>query len=393
MSRGRTALIGGLMVMLGPISLTAYTPAMPALAAEFGASPARLGATITFYFLGYCVAQLVAGPLSDGFGRRPVAIGFFALYSLGSLGCLLSGTVGQLILFRALQGIGAAAGPAISRAIVRDQFEGMAAVRLMNLMGMILAIGPAVSPTLGGQVLVFFGWHWIFMIMLLFGLLLLVMLLFATTETNANRDPAMLRPGRVVASYIELAASRAFMRPALMLCLSIGGLYVCAPLLPFVMIDQLGLTPFEYGLSMLIQTSCYVLGSLAAARLLRRMSEQGMLTTGLVIVLIAAAGVALLPRLLPLSLPVILGPVGIWAFGVALLIPVLTTQAMAGFPRMAGTASALAGCLQIGGGLVGATLAGALFASPLTAFTTVLPAMAVLNLCTYLILRPRRRQS
>ena len=391
MSRGRTMVICALMVMLGPISLALYTPAMPTLAAEFATSPARLGTTITVYFFGYCMAQLVAGPLSDAYGRRPVAIGFFALYSLGSLGCLLSGTVGQLIAFRALQGVGAAAGPAISRALVRDQFEGAAAVRLMNLIGLMLAVGPAIAPTLGGQILALFGWHWIFLGMLLFGVAVLLLLCFATVETNRNRDPALLQPGRIVGSYSHLLASRAFMRPALMLGFSVGGIYVCTPLLPFVLITEVGLTPGQFGLVMLAQTGSYMAGSLVTARLLRTMSERNILVTGLAIVLLSALGFALLPRFFPPSLVVVMAPVAIWAFSVALLVPILTTQALAGFAHMAGTASALAGCLQIGAGLVGAALAGALFAEPLTALTTIVPMMAVLNLATYLGLRPPRR--
>ncbi|MBE9603852.1 multidrug effflux MFS transporter [Acetobacteraceae bacterium H6797] len=393
MTAGRTAFIGALIIALGPMSLSLYGPAMPTLAEYFQTTPAVLNLTITVYFLGYAFAQLLCGPLSDGYGRRPVALGFFALYTAGSVVALFATDITVLMIGRAMQGIGVAAGAAISRAFVRDQFQGASAARIMNLMGTMLAIGPALAPTIGGLILGLFGWHWIFLVMVVYGVVVLAVLGFATAETNPRADPALVQPVRIVANYGRLLREPEFMRPALMLGLSVGGIYTLSPLLPFVMIGEVGLSPAAFGLAMMMQSLSYLLGSLLTGRLLKRMGEASILRMGLCVVVVSALCFAIGLRVFPASLPTVMGPVALWAFGIAMLTPVLTTAALAPFGKIAGSASALAGCMQIGGGLVGSAVAAALFSDPLMAVATMLPALAVLNVATYLLLRKPRVRS
>ena len=124
MSERRVGLIGGLLTAIGPISMALYTPAMPAIVEAFGTTEAMVKLTLTLYFGGFAGAQLVAGPLSDALGRRAVTYGFMGIYCAGSLAALLAPSVGLLMLARFVQGVGASAGVAISRALVRDLFEG-----------------------------------------------------------------------------------------------------------------------------------------------------------------------------------------------------------------------------------------------------------------------------
>jgi DHA1 family bicyclomycin/chloramphenicol resistance-like MFS transporter len=179
MSERRVGLIGGLMTAIGPISMALYTPAMPEIVRAFGTTEAMVKLTLTLYFGGFACAQLVAGPLSDALGRRPVTYAFMGVYCAGSLAALLAPNVGLLMLARFVQGIGASAGVAISRALVRDLFQGERSARIMNLIGIILAAGPAVAPTIGGVLLVAAGWRAIFVVMAGFGLT--VMLVTATS--------------------------------------------------------------------------------------------------------------------------------------------------------------------------------------------------------------------
>jgi len=390
MSELRVAMIGALMVTLGPISLAMYTPAMPTLVSAFGTTPAMVKMTITVFFLGYAVSQLACGPLSDAFGRRPVALGFFSIYVLGSLAAMLAPSISWLIAGRALQGVGCAAGIAISRAIVRDQYSGQASARIMNLIGTMLAIGPAVSPSLGGLILGAAGWHPIFVAMAVYGTALLALLAFAVPETNRAPDRSRAAPGGIAASYVRLLGDRDFMRSSLALGGALGGLYTLSALLPFVLIGDVGLTPAQFGLAMLLQTGSFLTGTLVAGQLLKRMSASAMVPLGIGLVLLGALGFALALRLAPLSTLVVMAPVGLWAFGLALLMPGCTTSALAGFPHMAGAASALMGFMQIGGGFIGALVA-ALFPSPLLALTTILPAMALVAAGAHLLLRPSRR--
>lgn len=388
MSELRVALIGALMVMLGPISLAMYTPAMPTLVSAFDTTPATVKLTLTVFFLGFAFSQLACGPLSDAFGRRPVALAFFGIYMAGALVATWAPTMGWLILGRALQGVGCAAGIAISRAIVRDQYTGQTSAHIMNLIGTMLAIGPAVSPTLGGVILGAAGWHMIFVAMAVYGAALLVLLAFFVPETNAARDSSLASPVGIAKSYARLLSDRTFMRASVALGGGLGAIYTLTALLPFVLIQQVGLTPTQFGLAMLAQTGSFMCGTLIAGRLLKRMGAAEMVPIGLVLVLAGAAGLGIGLRLWPPSTLTVMAPIGLWACGIAMLLPGCTTAALAGFPTIAGAASALMGFMQIGGGFLGTALA-VLFPSPLTALTTLLPLMALVAAAGHVLLGPR----
>ncbi len=390
MSETRTALIGALIVALGSVSMALYTPAMPTLVQVLQTTPAAVKLSLTVYLFGFAFAQLVCGPLSDAFGRRPVALGFFCIYVVGSVIAVFSPTISWLLVGRALQGIGVAAGVAISRAIVRDQFTGQSSARIMNLIGLILAIGPAVSPTIGGVLLSAFGWHSIFVVMVIYGIVAVLVMGFWCVETNAAPDPAQAYPGQVARNYAMLLRDRGFMAASLVLGFAIGAFFTLAAMLPFVLMEKLGLTPTRFGLVMLAQTGFYALGAFVTGRLLRRYDVRPLVSIGLMLIAVAAIGFAFGLRLLPTSLYTVMAPVVFWSFGSALVIPGATTAALAGFPKVAGAASALAGFLQIGVGLAGTALAALLFDDALTALGTVMPGMALLALLAHFALHPKR---
>jgi DHA1 family bicyclomycin/chloramphenicol resistance-like MFS transporter len=386
MSPMRTALLGALIVALGPISLALYTPAMPTLVEAFATDPATVKLTITLYFLGFAFAQLVCGPLSDAYGRKPVALSFFSIYLVGSVVAVFAPTITWLLVARALQGIGAAAGVATARAVVRDQYTGQASARIMNLIGLIFAIGPAVSPSIGALLLRTLGWHAIFVSMVLYGLVVVAVTIFAISETNPNINPAAARPRNILRSYAALARDRTFMRFSLILSCAFGALYTLPALLPFVLIGMVGLTPTQYGLATLIQTASYACGNLATMQLLRRYDAVRLIPFGIAIFCVAALVLAVGLRLFPPSLTTIIGPTALWAFGSAWIVPGATTAALANAGDRAGAASAFMGFLQIGGGLAGTLLAALLFADAFQALMNVLPVLAAAGVAGYALL-------
>lgn len=389
----RTAVVGALIVAIGPMSLSLYSPAMPALVKVFGTTPSMLNLTMTTYFFGYAFSQLVCGPLSDAYGRRPVALSFFALYLLGSVIAIVAPSIEILLAARIIQGIGVAAGAAVSRALVRDQFSGLAATKIMNLIALMLAVGPAVSPMLGGMILGAFGWHWIFLAMALYGVVVLLTLGFATNETNRAPDPARARPAQVLRNYANLLRNRFYIAPVVLLGCTVGAIYTLSPLMPFLLIDRLGLSSTGFGFAMIAQTGSYALGSFCTAWLLKRLDEKAVVRIGLTFLLVAALGFALGPRLLPLSVPVIVVPVSLLAFGMALINPSTTTRALAGVGALAGAASAFMGFMQIGGGLLGSGVAAVLFRDPVTAFATIVPIMLSIALVTAITMRSPQQAS
>src|SRR5688572_15814946 len=237
MSERRVALIGALLVGIGPVSMALFTPAMPELVRAFGTTEAAVKMTLSFYFAGFALAQLVCGPLSDGFGRKPVTFFFMAIYLAATLLAALAPTIEVLIAARLLQGVGAAVGVAISRAVVRDLFTNERSARIMNVMGMILGLGPALAPTIGGVTMELFGWQAIFLFMAAAGLAIILVVRYAMAET-VGRDLSRIRPRALVNAYRVLLTNPYFLLCSIVMGGATGALYTQATVLPFILMDR-----------------------------------------------------------------------------------------------------------------------------------------------------------
>lgn len=382
MSERRLSVVGGMLVALGPISLSLYTPAMPELVSVFHTDVATIKLTLTAYFAGFACSQLVCGPLSDAFGRRQIALGFTVIYLAASVVAAMAPSVEWLLAARLVQGIGAAAGVSIARAMVRDQYTGEEAVRIMNMIGVLLAIGPAASPTLGGIALDLFGWQSIFGFMVAYGATLVGVLLFLTPETLTDRDPSRLRPLRLLNNYRRLVVSPAFLGPSIVFGCTAGALYTMATLLPFVMIEEVGLSPTHFGFSMIMQSGSYLTGAVIMRRLLRRYEAHRMVPFGIVMMVIAGVLLAVILRVAEPSFFGVMGPVALFAFGIAFISPSMQTAALANFPDIAGSAAAMMGFFQMGGGFLGSAVSAAI-GRPVFSLATIIPAMIAIAVVAY----------
>lgn len=385
MSEMRVSVIGAMLVALGPTSMALFTPAMPQIVTSFGTTNAAVAMTISLYFAGFAFAQLVCGPLSDGYGRKPVALAFIGIYLVATVAAILAPTVELLIAARFAQGVGSAVGLAISRAVVRDLFTHQQSARIMNLIGMILGIAPALSPTIGGVMTEFFGWHSIFAVMLTFGVLLALVVRFAMVET-VQRDPSRIRPRALLRSYRTLATSGYFMWSSIVMGCSVGAVYTLATILPFVLMDGVGLTPTQFGFGMLMQSGSFFAGTVAMRQLMKRYSAFRLVVPGLGSI---AVGAVALFIVLHVAEPTFLGvmlPVATYGFGIALVMPAMSTAALAPFPHIAGAAASLSGFIQMGGGLIGGLVA-ALVGDPILGISTVIPVMGCLAIVSWLLWR------
>ena len=183
----RMTIVGALLIAVGPLSMSLYTPAMTMLIAALHTSEHAVRATITVYLFGFAAAQLICGPLSDRFGRRPVMLACLCLYVLGSCSSA-AGSVTALIGGRLVQGIGACGGVALSRVMVVDRFAGNGAARIISLMSLILSLAPAAAPVLGGTRITVASWRVLFVLLAAYGVLLLA-LVWRFLENNERRDP------------------------------------------------------------------------------------------------------------------------------------------------------------------------------------------------------------
>ncbi len=192
------------------ISIAIYLPAMPTLAVELGTSMAMVQLTVSVFLVGVGLGQLVYGPASDRFGRRPALLFGLVVYGAGSTVCALAPTIEVLLAGRALQAAGACAGMALVRAIIRDTYPRERMASALSTVTGAMAISPALAPIIGSQIYLAFGWRADFAFLAGFACLLLVLAAFMLPETNQHRDPTALAPSRLVANYGSLFRNRTF---------------------------------------------------------------------------------------------------------------------------------------------------------------------------------------
>lgn len=383
MTERRTSMLGALLTALGPIAMAMYTPTMPRLVEVFSTSESAIKMSLSLYFAGFALAQLIGGPLSDAVGRRKATLVFLGIFILGSAIAAFAGSIGWLLAGRLVQGIGASIGAAVARAVVRDQFTGQEAARIMNTIGIMLAVGPALAPTVGGLLLASLGWQSVFLVLLGFGLLAAGCVFFLLAET-AIPDPALARPSRLVGAYLRLLGDLRFATGSLVLMGTIGALYAQSTMLPFILIRMVGLTPTQFGIGMLAQTGSYFLGSVALRHAAPRFGGHGSAKIGLCFTLAGALAMLASTHLLTPGYVAIMGPVALCTFGLAMVSPHVVTATLAPFPETAGSASALMGFIQMGGGFLAGSLA-ALVGTPLQAFGLIIPAMEILAVASYVV--------
>lgn len=373
MSERRTTFLGALLTTLGPVSMSIYTPAMPELVRAFDTTEAAIKLTLSFYFAGFALAQLVAGPLADALGRKKATLLFLGIYVVGSLLATFAGSVDLILVSRLIQGIGASIGVVVGRAIVRDLYTGPDAARILNTIGIFLAIGPAMGPTLGGLTLGAFGWNAVFLLLVGFGVISIGCVVFVLRETTTP-DLGKLRPVQLAANYGSVLRNPIFVASSLVLSGTIGALYAQSTMLPFILINKVGLTPTEFGMGMLMQSGAYLSGSLVLKAVSRRVAGPRAAVIGITLCGFGAACMATSVALVSPFFLSIMGPVAICTFGLAFLSPHVVTVSMAPFGRIAGSASAMTGFLQMSAGFA-AGVAAAMIGNPLTAFGIIIPFM------------------
>lgn len=382
MSTKRTAMLGALLTALAPISMAIYTPAMPELTRVFATNESAIKLSLSLYFAGFAMAQLLAGPASDAFGRRRASLVFLSIFLGGGLLAIFAPTIEVLLFARLVQGIGASVGMTVARAIVRDQFTGAEASSIMNLIGIMLAVGPAMGPTIGGLSLAAFGWKSVFFLMAGLGAVAIFSVVIFLRETTVP-DKSLIRPPRLLSAYGTLLTEPRFLLAALVLGGSIGALYAQATMLTFILINTVGLTPTAFGIGMLMQTGAYFFGSIALRYIAPRLGDRRSVMLGLSFSGTGGLLILLSVFLIPPSFLSIMGPVAVATVGIALLTPSMVTAALAPFPHIAGSASAMMGFIQMGSGFAGGAAA-SLIGSPLTGFGIIIPAMEFMAVASYI---------
>lgn len=380
------------LVALGQISTSIYIPSMPAIVHDLATTPDRVNLTLSGFLAGFALCQLVFGPVSDRCGRRPTLLAGLGLYLGASAWCALAPSIGALIAGRVLQGMAACVGPVLGRAIVRDVYGPDGTARAMAMIGAALAVSPALAPIIGGYLQVWFGWRAAFVFLSGVGVIVMAATFRLLAETNPARRPGHLAGPGIAAAAALLLRDRRYLGNTLAVSFVFAGLMAFAAGGPFVFIEGLGLSPQHYGMLAVFTVAGFLAGSLLAGRLTGRLELTHMVARGLLIAVGGAIAMAVLAAVAAPSVIAVVAPMAVFTAGLGIVMPAGMAAAMAPFPRIAGSASALLGFVQM---LVAALASVAVGALP---HHSGLPMAAVIAVCAILALlgflafvRPRRR--
>lgn len=362
MSPGLIVLVLSLLLGLQPVTTDLYLPALPTITQGFGAAMPQAQLTLTALLLAFGISQLVWGPLSDRFGRRPVLLGGTLLYVVASVGSTFVSSMEQLILWRTLQGVAMGAGVMCARAVVRDLYAPTEGARIMSKGLTGLGVIACASAPVGGLLAEHFGWRVALMALAVFGAITLAMVAWRFKETLAHKNPRALEPLTLLRTWGLIVRHPTFWAYTLLATTSYGGLFTFLAAGSFVFIGVLGLSKPAYGLAMLTMSLSYIAGTFICRRLLPRFGVRKTvaiagactLTAGTTMGVLALAGVQ--------SVAAIMLPFYLFMLGHGVHQPCGQSGSVGPFPQAAGAASAMSGFLMMVaaffmGGWLGTSLA------------------------------------
>jgi len=339
--RWALAVLLALLGMLGPFSIDTFIPAFSGIAASLGASPVEMQQTLSAYLFGFAFMNLFHGALSDSFGRRPVVLIGLGMFTLASLGCALSQTIGQLVFFRALQGLSTGAGIVVSRAVVRDMFHPAEAQKVMSQITIYFGIAPAIAPMLGGVLFVHFGWHSIFWFLVGVGVFLFVANWRLLPETLHRSQRQPFHPRSLMRGYWQMCSDPRFLLLALASGVPFNGMFLYVLSAPAFLGNHLQLAPTQFFWFFLLVIGGIMLGAWVSGRNAGKVTPKRQIRDGfLIMTLTSLANVAL--NFITSPGPVLaLIPIAIFAFGWALMVPSVTLLVIDLHPARRGMASSL----------------------------------------------------
>ncbi len=333
------------LAMVGPFSIDTYLPAFSGIAAALDATPVQMQQTLSAYLLGFAFMNLFHGALSDCFGRRPVVLIGLAIFTGASVGCAVAGSIGQLVFWRTVQGMSAGAGIVVSRAIIRDMFPPADAQRVMSQVTLFFGVAPAIAPMVGGFLFVHADWHSIFWFLTFVGTALLVSNWRLLPETlHAN----MVQPfhvGALLREYWRLCSSPRFMMLVLASGVPFNGMFLYVLATPVFLGEHLQFAPTQFFWFFLCTIGGIMAGAAVSGRLAGRMSPQRQIMRGFRIMFAVSVLNIALNLLVPLKAFWALPLIGLFSFGWALMVPVVTLLVLDQVPERRGMASSLQACI------------------------------------------------
>ncbi|OEE40303.1 Bcr/CflA family multidrug efflux MFS transporter [Vibrio ordalii] len=348
-------LVLGAIGALTPLAIDMYLPGMPAIAKDLGVSAGAVQMTLTAYTAGFAIGQLLHGPLADSYGRRPVLLIGVLLFGIAATVSATTQGIEALTYVRAAQGFAGAAAAVVIQAVVRDMFDREDFARAMSFVTLVMTVAPLAAPMIGGHLAIWFGWRSIFWVLAIFAAVVIALVVWKIPETLSAENRQPLRFRNTIRNYVQLSRNPVAMGLVFSGAFSFAGMFAFLTAGSFVYIDIYGVDPDQFGYLFGLNIVAMIIMTSLNGRMVKRVGSHAMLRFGLLIQLCAGIG-------LFIAWLLNLGLWGIVPF-VVLFIGTLSTIGsnsmgllLSGYPKMAGTASSLAGTLRFGTGSVVAAI-------------------------------------
>jgi DHA1 family bicyclomycin/chloramphenicol resistance-like MFS transporter len=339
--RWALALLLACLGMLGPFAVDTYLPAFTGIAESIGATPVEMQQTLSAYLFGFAIMNLFHGALADSFGRRPVILASVAVFAIASAGCALANHIGPLVFWRAVQGMASGGGIVVSRAVIRDMFPPADAQRVMSQVTIYFGVAPAVAPMIGGFLFVHSNWHAIFWLLAGIGVVLFVANWKLLPETLHVTQRQRFDVRNLMRGYWQLGSSGRFLLLALASGIPFNGMFLYVLSAPVFLGEHLKLAPDQFFWFFCLTIGGIMLGSWLSGRLAGHIKPKHQIRRGFTVML----AISLINVVLNLSFAPqawwALWPIAIFAFGWALMVPVVTLLVLDQAPDRRGMASSL----------------------------------------------------
>lgn len=377
--------------MLGPFSIDTYLPAFTGIAKAIGASPVEMQQTLSAYLFGFAVMNLFHGALSDSFGRKPVVLTGLAVFTIASAGCALSQHIGTLVFFRALQGMSAGAGIVVSRAVIRDMFPPADAQRMMSQVTIYFGVAPAIAPMVGGFLFIHAGWHAIFWLLTAIGIVLFAANWNLLPETLHETHKQPFNSMNLLRGYWSLASDLRFLMLALASGVPFNGMFLYVLSTPVFLGDILRLGPGQFFWFFVLTIAGIVAGAYVSGRMAGRVKATWQIRYGFLIMAgTGAINLGLNAMFVPEAWWALV-PIALYAFGWAMMVPVVTLMVLDLVPERRGMASSLQAFVgSAANGLVAGLVAPLVMHSALALAATSL-AMLSIGVVSWLWVKPHIR--
>lgn len=342
--RGRRwtlALLLAALSSLGPFAIDTYLPAFPGMAVDLSASAVQMQQTLSTYLFGFAVMNLFHGALSDSLGRRPVVLAAMGVFTIASVGCALSPSIGWLLFWRTVQGLSAGGGMVIGRAVIRDLFPPAQAQRVMSQVTIFFGVAPAVAPLVGGWLFVFLGWPSVFWFLALVGAVLCMVMWRQLPESLHISQRQPLHVAHLMRGYWQMGASARFLALALASSLPFNGMFLYVLSAPVWLGELLHLAPTDFFWFFSLSVGGIMSGAWLSGRLAGRIRPAAQIRLGFLIMMGISALNLALSAALPPHPAWALWPVAVYSFGWSVMTPSVTLLLLDLVPERRGMASSV----------------------------------------------------